>query len=70
MHVKTFKFFSFLSSALIITFLLTDTNWIYGILCYRISNKSDWAFTPVRANGVIANKIGSTSIWGLALINI
>ena len=53
-----------------ITLLLTDTDWIQWVLCTRISNKSDWTFTSVRANRVITNMIGSTSIWGLAFIQI
>ena len=49
--------------------LLTDTDWIqWVLLCTRISNKSDWTLTPVRANGVITNVIGSTSIWRLTFV--
>ena len=48
--------------------LLTDTHWIQWVLCTRISNKSGRTFTPVRANGVITNVIGSTSIWRLAFV--
>ena len=49
---------------------LTDTNGMPWILCTRVSNKSDWTFTSVRANGVITDMIVSTSIWGLAFIKI
>ena len=49
---------------------LTSTNYINWFLETAVCNKSSQTFTSVWSNGVITDRIDSTSIWRLALINI